>query len=507
MKTRELIKCLEEKKTFNILNTEVEGIACDSRKVKKDFLFVAMRGNKSDGHLFIKDAIDRGAKVIVTEKRSAVLPSDVSEIVVQDSRKALHRLAVEFYGNPSSRIKVAGITGTNGKTTVSFILRQILQHTGSKCGLIGTISYQIGERIINSTNTTPESLDIQQFLHDMLEEGCEWAVMEASSHGISQGRIEGIDFDSGIFTNIASHEHLDYHKNFKNYLEAKLEFFSRYLPSGNKKNKAGIINADDPYSKHFVKTLEKSSTKCVTYGRKKSDVQLNGYSIGKEGNLLKISFGKDEMEFRTKIKGISNIYNTLAAIAFAKSREIPLEQVREALEKLESVPGRFESVNAGQDFDVIVDYAHTHHALANLLSSARKMNPSRIIVVFGCGGDRDRTKRPLMGNVAVKMADIAFITSDNPRSEDPVKIIEDIERGIPFYRRRYVTIPDRRQAIYEAVKAARKGDCLVIAGKGHETFQIMKNTIVPFDDREEAKKAIAALGKKEREINGKPEDR
>lgn len=500
MKTKELFRCISDKKAFNLNNTEVKGISYDSRKVKDRFLFVAIKGTTYDGHRFIKDAVDRGAKIIVAGKRSAVLPSDVAEIIVADTKDALHKLAAEFYGHPSKKIKVAGITGTNGKTTVSFIVKHILEHAGSKCGLIGTINYQIGERTINSTNTTPESLDIQQFLYDMLEEKCKWAVMEVSSHGLDQGRIEGIHFDTGIFTNISSHEHLDYHKRFKTYLNAKLKFFTEYLKKSEKENKTGIVNIDDAYSNYFIKALEKNSIRCITYGKKNNaDIRLKDYSIKKDGNYITVKTGQEEMQIYTRIRGAANIYNTLAGIAFAKSTGIPLSSVKESLGLLESVPGRFESVNAGQNFDVIVDYAHTHHALANLISSVKEMRPSRILLVFGCGGDRDRTKRPLMGGIAVKMADIVFITSDNPRSENPEKIIEDIEKGIPFYRRKFVSIPDRRQAIKAAVMAARKGDCIIIAGKGHETFQIMKNTIIPFDDKEEVKKAIAEKNQKEQE--------
>jgi UDP-N-acetylmuramoyl-L-alanyl-D-glutamate--2,6-diaminopimelate ligase len=490
MKIKELIKSIEEKKNFNLTNVDIEGIAYDSRKVKKNFLFVAIKGSNSDGHLYIKDAIDRGAKIIVANKKSTILPSDVAEIIVQDTRDALHKLSTEFYGHPSKKLSVAGITGTNGKTTVSFIIKHILEHIGNKCGLIGTISYQIGERAINSTNTTPESLDIQQFLSDMLEAKCNWAIMEVSSHGIDQGRVSKTHFDTGIFTNIASHEHLDYHKTFKHYLSTKLKFFDKYLSESEKNNKAGIINIDDPYSKHFIKALQKYSIPFVTFGKKKSDIQLKDYSIRRDGNYMTVEIEKEDVSFYTKIRGISNIYNTLTGIAFAKSRGIDISSVKEALSTLESVPGRFESVDAGQDFDVIVDYAHTHYALANLLSSVKVMKPSRILLVFGCGGDRDKTKRPLMGKIAVKMADIVFVTSDNPRSENPESIIEDIEKGVPFYRRKYVSIPDRKEAIKAAVKAARKGDCIVIAGKGHETFQILKNTTIPFDDREEVRKAI-----------------
>lgn len=492
MKTRELIKFISPRKTYNLNNLEVEGIAYDSRKVKENFIFVALKGSSSDGHQFINDAVSRGAKTIVAAKKSAVLPSDVGEVIVDDTRESLHTLASIFYGEPSKKIKIAGVTGTNGKTTTAFILKEILENSGSRCGLIGTIAYQVGERIISSINTTPESLDLQKLFADMVEEKCGWAVMEVSSHGIAQGRISRIHFDTAIFTNIASHEHLDYHRNFKGYLKTKLKFFSKYLKESEKKNKTGIVNIDDPCSGYFVKTLRENKIRCITFGRdKKSDVRLLEYNINKDGNHILIETENRKEEFYTKIRGLGNVYNALAGIAFAQSQNISFDIIRKGLENIVSVPGRFESVNEGQRFDVIVDYAHTHHALQNLLKSVKELNPRRIILVFGCGGDRDKSKRPLMGRVAVKMADIVFITSDNPRSEDPEKIIQDIEKGIPFYlRRKYVCLPDRKKAIQEAISIAREGDCVVIAGKGHETFQILANTTIPFDDREEARKAI-----------------
>ncbi|MDD3726067.1 MAG: UDP-N-acetylmuramoyl-L-alanyl-D-glutamate--2,6-diaminopimelate ligase, partial [Candidatus Ratteibacteria bacterium] len=366
-----------------------------------------------------------------------------------------------------------------------------------KCGLIGTISYQIGERSITSTNTTPESLDIQKLCSDMVEEGCIYAVMEVSSHGIDQGRIANLHFDTGIFTNIASHEHLDYHKSFKNYLQTKLKFFDYYLKESVKENKKGIVNIDDHYAGHFIKSLKRNGVKCLTYGRKNNaDIQIVDYAVKRDGSHLVVELNGERTNFYTRHYGLANIYNTLAAISFAVSEGINIESIKEAFSSIPPVPGRFELVNEGQKFNVIVDYAHTHYALSNLLMSVKEMNPRRIILIFGCGGDRDRTKRPLMGNLAVKMADIVFITSDNPRSEDPQDIIADIEKGIPFYlRKKYVSIADRRQAIREGISLAGENDCVVIAGKGHETFQILKNTVIPFDDREEAKKAIRELGK------------
>ncbi len=495
MKIKELIRPLDSKKApANMGNSEVEGIAYDSRRIKENFVFVALKGASFDGHQFINDAVSRGAKILIVSKKSAVLPSDVCEIVVDDTRKALHKLAAEFYGHPSKQLKILGITGTNGKTTTSYIIKQILERTGSKCGLIGTISYQVGERTIGSVNTTPESLELQKLFRDMLEEDCRWAVMEVSSHGIAHGRISEMHFDAGIFTNIASHEHLDYHKNFKNYLRAKLEFFSRYLKESEKDKKTGIVNSDDAYAGYFIKALRKNSINCITYGKKNADVKLVDYSIRRDGNYLTADIRGRKTDFYTRIRGLGNIYNTLAGISFALSQDINPETLKEPLALITSVPGRFESVNEGQDFDVIVDYAHTHHALNNLLKSVKELRPRRTILVFGCGGNRDKSKRPLMGNAAVKMADIVFVTSDNPRTENPEDIIKDIERGIPFYLgKKYVSIPDRKKAIKEAISMARENDCVVIAGKGHETFQVMKNTVIPFDDREEAKKAIRAL--------------
>lgn len=496
MKLKDIIKTLKYKRLYNLSNPEIAGIAYDSRKVKENFIFVALKGASLDGHHFINDAISRGAKVLIVNKKSAVLPSDVGEILVEDTRNALYSISAEFYGNPSKKLKVVGITGTNGKTTTSFIIKHIIESTGDKCGLIGTISYQIGERSISSTNTTPESLDIQKLFSDMVEEGCKWAVMEVSSHGIAQGRITNLHFDTGIFTNIASHEHLDYHKNFKNYLQAKLKFFSHYLNESEKEGKKGIVNIDDPYAGHFIKALKKNGIDYLTYGKKNSDVHLVDYKMSKDGNLLVVEIKGEKTEFHTKLHGLGNIYNTLTGIIFAVSEGIPLKNLKQSLAALSFVSGRYETVDEGQNFDVIVDYAHTHYALSNLLRSVKELRPKRIILVFGCGGDRDKSKRPLMGNIAVKIADIVFITSDNPRSEDPQDIITDIERGIPFYfRGKYIAIADRKQAIKEAISFAREGDYVVIAGKGHETFQILKNTVVPFDDREEARKAIREAGK------------
>jgi len=348
MKARELTKHIDFKKTQNLNDLEVKGIAYNSRMVKENFVFIALKGSSADGHQFINDAVARGAKTIIVMKKSSVLPSDVGEIVVEDTRKALHTLASVFYGEPTKKIKLAGITGTNGKTTTAFILKKILESAGNKCGLIGTISYQVGERVISSINTTPESLDLQKMFSDMLEEECKWAVMEVSSHGIAQGRISKIHFDAALFTNAASHEHLDYHKTFRRYLEAKIKFFSLYFRDSEKKDKTGIINADDPYSRHFIKALRKNSINCITFGSGKADIKLVEYRIQKDGNFITTEIEGKKEDFYTNIRGLGNVYNTLAGIAFARSQNISMDVVRGALKEISSVPGRFESVNEGR---------------------------------------------------------------------------------------------------------------------------------------------------------------
>lgn len=502
MKLKEIIKDIKKKKVFNLNNYEIEGIAYDSRKVKENYIFVAIKGLKQDGHDFINDAIERGAKCVIVNKRPSIVPADITEIVVEDTKETLSEIANIYWQFPSKKLNVVGITGTNGKTTTSFIIKEILEENGIKTGLIGTIFYEIGERKIVSTNTTPESLDLIEMFSEMLKNDCKWVVMEVSSHGIDQKRIEGIDFDVGIFTNIASHEHLDYHKTFKNYLHTKLLLFKKYLKESEKKEKYAIINLDSKYSKTFIKTCEKEKIPWITYGKhKNSKIKLLDWKISKTGNYINVEIEREKFAFESKISGFGNVYNLLAGISFAYVYKLPFDKVKSAFLKIENVPGRFEFINEGQDFSVIVDYAHTHHALQNLLLSVKSLNPRRTIVIFGCGGDRDKSKRPLMGKVAVKMADYVIITSDNPRSEDPIKIIKDIENGIPFYlKRKYTKIPDRRQAIYEGISMAKSNDCVVIAGKGHEAFQILKDVTIPFDDREEARKAIREIiGKRKQE--------
>ncbi|MGB9641642.1 MAG: UDP-N-acetylmuramoyl-L-alanyl-D-glutamate--2,6-diaminopimelate ligase [Candidatus Ratteibacteria bacterium] len=496
MKARELIKNAKLVRPQDILNKDVTGIFYDSRKVTPGGIFVAIKGSSSDGNAFVQDAISRGAFIIVTEKKDLLLPGGVGMVVVENSRRALAEMSAIYYGNPSKKITLIGITGTKGKTSTSVILKKIFEAASLKTGLIGTIQYEIGQRIVPSTNTTPESIDIQLLLAEMLENQLTHAVLEVSSHALDQGRIECIDFDAGIFTNISGHEHLDYHQNFSNYLKAKLKFFSYYLPASQKKNKYAVINVDDAYAKNFINAAAANKLNIVSFGlSKQADFYPEEFSFDRSGT----SFTVKGKKLFTRLLGISNLYNCLAAIATTSSFGIDMEIISKGLQSLESIPGRMEFIDAGQPFTVVVDYAHTHHSLEELLKTIRHLKAREILLVFGCGGNRDKSKRPLMGKIATKMADKVYITSDNPRDEDPAAIISDIYRGIPFWRKRKCKlIPDRRAAIEAAISEAKKDDWVVIAGKGHEQYQIIKNVFHPFDDR----KVALEILKGKNNING-----
>jgi UDP-N-acetylmuramyl-tripeptide synthetase len=496
MKLKELIKDIKIIKANNGLTREISGIFYDSRKVIPESVFVAIKGNEADGHNYIQEAIEKGAKTIIFEKKGLVFPSGITQILVEDSRKVLGEISAVFYQNPSLKMKVFGVTGTKGKTTVTYILKKIFQQQGYKTGLIGTINYQIGERILPSTNTTPESVDIQSMLSEMLENNITHVIIEVSSHAIVQGRISGIHFDCGIFTNIASHEHLDYHKNFKNYLNTKIIFFSKYLKESKKEKKYAVINIDNRYGKIFIKNIYSSDIEILTYGiNKKADVFPENIQYFING----IKFFLDGKPYSTPLIGEINLYNTLSAVSVAKKEGISGNKIKTALETLPVIPGRMEFIEQGQPFKVIIDFAHTHQALAEILKIILKFREKgRIILVFGCGGKRDKSKRPLMGKIAVKMADIAILTSDNPRDEDELEIIKDIKKGISFwYRKKYQVFIDRKQAIKQAINIAQKDDWVIIAGKGHETVQIIKNVYQPFNDKEIAIQAI------KEKINGK----
>ena len=488
MKLKDIVRDIKTTRSSNGTGKEITGIFYNSQRVIPDSLFVAIKGNQSDGHNFIQEAIEKGAKAIIVERKDITVPAGITLMEVEDSRKTLARISGEFYGHPSMKMNVSGITGTKGKTTTSFILKKILEEADLPAGLIGTIHYQIGERSIPSTNTTPESIDIQKMLAEMADRNITHAVLEVSSHALEQGRVEGIDFDCAIFTNISGHEHLDYHKNFRNYLDAKLSFLSKYLRQSAKKEKAAVINLDDRYGGLFIKEAEKSGLGTYPFGiQRKTEFTPEKIRYSLSGTGFSIA-GKD---FHTPLLGQANLYNCLAAIAAAKSQKISDEAITSGLKNMTTVPGRMEFIEAGQDFKVVVDYAHTHQALSQLLSIVNMFRKGRTILVFGCGGNRDKSKRSLMGRIGARMSDVLILTSDNPRNEDQREIIAGIEKGIPFWHRnRYRVVPDRAAAIREAISLARKNDWVVIAGKGHETSQIIQNIFYPFDDRQVAKNSL-----------------
>ncbi|MFN3531474.1 MAG: UDP-N-acetylmuramoyl-L-alanyl-D-glutamate--2,6-diaminopimelate ligase [Candidatus Brocadia sp.] len=475
MKLSELCSCLKDHKSCDFVEKEVCGITHDSRKVKGGYVFVAIKGHKVDGHDFVVDAIEKGAIALVVEKKIDVAPR-IPRIIVSNTRSALAALSCRFYGGPSSQMTVVGITGTNGKTTTSYLTKSIIEASGDKAGLIGTIQYQIGKRAIPAQETTPESVEIQSYLSEMLKSGIKYAVIEASSHALSQHRLDGVRFSSAIFTNL-SIEHLDYHVNIRNYRAEKLK-----LVKGLGTEAFAILNADHNASKHFA---ECTKSQVVWYGIKKknADVTAEIIHMGADVTRLLLNSPWGKILINVKLAGKHNIYNALAAAANALALGFKIDTIKAGIESLSVVPGRLEKVDCGQDFHVYVDFAHTHQALQVVLSTLREITTGRIILVFGCGGDRDRKKRPKMGHIAEKYADLSWITSDNPRSEDPHSIISEIQKGIRN-QGCFRVQADRKIAIEEAISEAKKGDVVIIAGKGHEQYQITKGTISPFDDRE-----------------------
>ncbi len=471
-------------------STQIKGIAYDSRQVEPGFLFVAVKGLNADGHEYISQAVEQGAAAIVMQREVNISPG-VAWILAADTRHALALLSTRFYGCPSSRMKMIGVTGTNGKTTTTNLLAAVLNVSGQKTGLIGTIHNRIGSRILPVKHTTPESLELQRLLHEMSTEGVDTCVMEVSSHALSLHRVDGCEFDVVIFTNLTQ-DHLDFHRDMDEYLESKLRLFrSLALPGEKKGVKYSVINADDQYAKHFI---EASSGKVYTYGvRCKADVMAEDVQINSKGVSFTVKGKWGSCKLQLKLTGLFNVYNALAAFSASLALGIPAGLIIKALEESDGVSGRFELVNCGQDFAVIVDYAHTPDGLENVLKTARQIAHGRLITVFGCGGDRDRTKRPLMGGIATSYSDFSILTSDNPRTEEPLHIISEIEKGIssPAAKDSYLVEADRRRAIQRAISMACPGDVVVIAGKGHEDYQVIGLQKFPFDDRLEAAAALA----------------
>jgi UDP-N-acetylmuramyl-tripeptide synthetase len=454
---------------------DIQSIADDSRKVSPMSLFVAQKGHTFDGTQFIPKAIEKGARVIVTggAQAQARLSSDILYLQVESTPEFLKSLALRFYGNPSAHVHAIGITGTNGKTTVSYLIESLLHQSELSCGVIGTVNYRIGERILPAHNTTPGLLDNQKIFHQLQHEGTDYCVMEVSSHALDQGRVDLIDFKTAVFTNLTS-DHLDYHQTREKYFAAKSILFARLSPEA-----TSIINIDDAYG---AKLLSKTSSKIITYGiEQKAEVWADDIELNLSGTQFRVNAAQGQFLVRTPLVGYYNVYNILAAVSVGLSLGLNPDKIKRGVENLKNVPGRLEKIECGQDFTILVDYAHTQDALENVLSTLRQTSDARIILVFGCGGDRDRSKRPAMGAVASHLADIAIVTSDNPRSEDPETIIDEIIEG--FENDNYKIIVNREEAILHALSIAQKGDIVLVAGKGHENYQIFKDKTIQFDER------------------------
>lgn len=486
MKLKKLLEGLEIKSVRGGNNREALGVAYDSRKVEKGFLFVCLRGHRLDGHDFISEALERGAEVIVSEENFGDRKG-LTQVVVPDSRLALARISDNFYGHPSGRIKVIGVTGTNGKTTTTYLSEAVLTTAGYKVGLMGTINYRWGGRVLPADNTTPSSLDLQRMLSEMVKADCQFALLEVSSHSLTQHRVDFVEFDAGIFTNLTQ-DHLDYHGDFSHYLQAKARLFQQLGEKGVKKEpRLALINLDDRYSRYLRKV---TPVKILTYGlSRRADIRASRISFSLRGTSFQVATPAGSLFLRVKLIGEGNVYNALAAVGVGISQGVKLSDIREGLEKAGGAPGRFELVEAGQEWTVMVDYAHTPHALESLLKMSRRATRGKVITVFGCGGDRDKGKRPLMGKISSRYSDYSILTSDNPRSEEPGEIIHQIQRGLGR-RAKYTIIEDRFQAIKEALSRAGKGDLVIVAGKGHEGYQILKDTVIPFDDREAVRRIL-----------------
>ena len=489
MQLKLLLSKMSVRRVQGTQDVEIRSICHDSRQVVAGSLFVASRGAKVDSHLYISQAIARGASAIVLEHGLDQLPSQITGVEVADARSALAFLAAFYHHQPSLRLKMAGITGTNGKTTTTYLLKHICERAMMRCGLIGTVRYEIGDEVLPSSHTTPESSDLQGLLARMRDAGCKAVAMEVSSHAIAQNRISNIEFDAAVFTNLTQ-DHLDFHGSLQDYFLTKASLFTHTLNSQEKKKGVAIVNADDRYGSELLTRLPKNM-RVISYGvGTRANFKASNLKTELGGTSYQLDAQGRSYLVRLPLIGKFNVYNSLAALATASVFSIPLRAAVLALSSSPPVPGRVQLVPGKRNYQVYVDYAHTDDALHNVLGTLRELNPHRLIVVFGCGGDRDRTKRPAMGRAAEQWSDHAIITSDNPRSEQPEAIIQDIEKG--FREGRYEVVVDRRAAIEKAISLAQPRDIVLIAGKGHETYQQFADQTIEFDDTQVARLAIEA---------------
>ncbi|HAT4211428.1 TPA: UDP-N-acetylmuramoyl-L-alanyl-D-glutamate--2,6-diaminopimelate ligase [Clostridium perfringens] len=472
---KSLLKGLDYEVIKGNEESKVQNIRYDNRKIEQGDAFVCVKGFKVDGHSFIGDVIKKGAKTLIVQEDVSV-QEDITIIKVRDTRKALAIMSSNYFGNPKDKLKIIGITGTNGKTTSAFIIKSILEKAGFMTGLIGTIANYIGNKKVDAVRTTPESYELHELFKNMVDAGVEYCVMEVSSHSLELDRVYGVQFEEGIFTNL-TRDHLDFHKTFENYYNAKFKLFERSNHS--------IINLDDPYGANIVKDIEEREvkTKVSTFSiEKESDFKAFEIKSHSNGSEFKVNLESIE-EFSINIPGEYNIYNSLGCIICAYNLNIPMDKIKEGLSDV-IIPGRCELVAKEKNlpYSIIIDYAHTPDGLENILSTVKAFTKNRMISVFGCGGDRDKVKRPQMGKIGCELSDIAIITSDNPRSEEPIDIINDIVKPLNYDN--FVIEVNRKEAIRKAMNMALEGDVIVIAGKGHETYQILKDETIHFDERE-----------------------
>ncbi|MBU0634147.1 MAG: UDP-N-acetylmuramoyl-L-alanyl-D-glutamate--2,6-diaminopimelate ligase [Candidatus Omnitrophica bacterium] len=492
MFARHLVQLFERDfKEFAQEDFLIKGISVDSREVRPNYCFFAISGSRADGHDYIEEAVSRGARVIILQKGHPAAVNSAKRfqnkaifIAVDEPRMFLAKVAAEFFDNPAEKLKIVGVTGTNGKTTVSFLVKNLFKSIGQEAGLIGTIYYKVAGHTLPAKNTTPDTIKINCLLSQMVEHDIKYAVMEVSSHALDQDRIAGIKFNTVIFTNLTP-EHLDYHKNMGDYFSSKAKLFTNLNP-----DQFAVINVDDEYG---VRLKKLTKGKIVDFGivNKKAKVWAEDIKFGLDRTSFVAEMPAGKMKFTTRLVGKYNIYNILACICVGVIHGMELSTIGACVENMDPVPGRLERIQCGQAFEVFVDYAHTGDALQNVLSTLRQLHPRKIITVFGCGGERDRTKRPVMGKIASRFSDFLILTNDNPRGEDEVKIIEDIKKGFGPDFKNYDVVYAREQAIRDALEIAKEGDFVLIAGKGHETYQIFKDKTIDSDDREIARKILS----------------
>jgi UDP-N-acetylmuramoyl-L-alanyl-D-glutamate--2,6-diaminopimelate ligase len=488
MRLEELIRPLLLHTVTGDLLTNIKGIQTDSRCVKSGDLFIAVRGFTVDGHRFVNKAVENGAVAVLVEELVAV---DVPVVLVPDSRRAMAVVAATFFRHPTQALKLIGITGTNGKTTTAHLIQQVLAGGGGPVGIIGTLGMEIGDRTYPLHNTTPDVLELQRGFRMMCDQACQYAVIEVSSHALEMGRTRGCQFRLAVFTNLTQ-DHLDYHETMEKYKAAKGLLFSQL---GNQygdrlaEHAVAILNADEEASLDFAKS---TSAQVITYGiEQRADVRARELRFTTTGTAFVLDTFKGTMEMQLQLMGKFNVYNALAAISVALVEGVSLEEIKQRLEAVMGINGRFEPVDAGQPFTVIVDYAHTPDGLENVLTTIREFARGNVVTVVGCGGDRDRSKRPLMAQIAAKYSDLVVLTADNPRTEDPASILVDMLEGMRAIEpHRYVTLLDRKEAIYFALRQAAPNDLVLIAGKGHETYQEVNGVRMEFDDREVVRAAI-----------------